>query len=1041
MIGLSVINDGGYFFNLSHSSGHATEYYSEKNQSPGTWQGTYADKLGLTGKPVNSNDFDSLANQTQGNAQGVHRLALNVSYSAPKSVSIAYLVLKDERIRAVHERAVVVANKHLESNLALTRQGKGGAEIVEVSGVAVANFTHLRNRENEPNLHTHSAVINAVVRQSDGKITTLDASEIYKNQKALDQIYKNELASQCQKLGYRVEMVDAHGNFKIVGVPDKLCAAMSTRQQQIEAAMPGLRVKFPGAHESALREIAAKESRTPKQLMTSEKLVTRDEQIVKSLGLSVEKIKADIKAGIKKVASPSEQKIEYYLREASKILQENESAYSKTALYSAAGKLSLSQAEVEKVVTLAQLDKAYDHLVWKGYFLSCGYHKITTAEMRGMENSIIKYANQGKNTTTAYVKNGIALEKIIKNYEADKGYKLTQGQRDAVAYVLTSRDAVVGIQGNAGAGKTAALELIGRQLAGQSVVTRGLAPTGKAAEEMSRTLGSGQTVDSLLATIKKGNFVVTKNPEKYNKKYDKLNQIFEKQKWGKKKNLTLGTAQSELQNMATAVVGGKSPCQSYMDSSGGKTIIFPRRNVFGLRQNNAVEILHKAANGTISRTVSTIWLPGSKLDFVKSSTSKTYQPASRVFSQGREVWVVDESSMLSSHKAAELVNTSQQVGARIIIMGDSKQLVAVGAGKIFSDLQQRGMNTAQMTESIRQQTPEYKSMVDALSRKDYAAALDKMQSHICTYPQGQGMQAGIIRDYISSKGNVLIVAASNREKNALNSAIRQELKACGKLAGVEYSHNTLTSKNLSGEAKRYSYNYAEGDKIHMSYKAAQAAGLPKGNNEYTVTVTDPLRNTITLQSTSGTLHTMDTRQHGGNMSIYQPEQREFTKGDKIIALKNDKQLGVKNGEMFKVQSIDESGNITLKNDNGQKTINIKQYNYIDHGYASTIHKSQGATVNKVIYSHTSHSNYNQIYTAVTRGKSDYSIHSNDAVKLATEMKQEQQKETSLWGKADVEISSSRQSLQAVDSSHAVDHGEDRVPSSLSIQQDDTGRGR
>jgi ATP-dependent exoDNAse (exonuclease V) alpha subunit len=91
-------------------------------------------------------------------------------------------------------------------------------------------------------------------------------------------------------------------------------------------------------------------------------------------------------------------------------------------------------------------------------------------------------------------------------------------------------------------------------------------------------------------------------------------------------------------------------------------------------------------------------------------------------------------------------------------------------------------------------------------------------------------------------------------------------------------------------------------------------------------------------------------------------------------LKNDKGLGVKNGEMWQVEKISKDGTITIKNENKTKTFNIKDYNYIDHGYAVTVHKSRGMTVAKVIYdASATRTNYNEVYTAITRGKQEYSI--------------------------------------------------------------------
>lgn len=77
--------------------------------------------------------------------------------------------------------------------------------------------------------------------------------------------------------------------------------------------------------------------------------------------------------------------------------------------------------------------------------------------------------------------------------------------------------------------------------------------------------------------------------------------------------------------------------------------------------------------------------------------------------------------------------------------------------------------------------------------------------------------------------------------------------------------------------------------------------------------------------------------------------RAFASGDRIIFTKNDTDLGVKNGTLGTVEGFGENSLTVLLDGNGQDqtrhlTFSPKQYASIDHGYATTIHKSQGATV-------------------------------------------------------------------------------------------------
>ena len=75
--------------------------------------------------------------------------------------------------------------------------------------------------------------------------------------------------------------------------------------------------------------------------------------------------------------------------------------------------------------------------------------------------------------------------------------------------------------------------------------------------------------------------------------------------------------------------------------------------------------------------------------------------------------------------------------------------------------------------------------------------------------------------------------------------------------------------------------------------------------------------------------------------------REFSIGDRIVLTKNDRNMNVRNGMLGTVAGI-ENGviSVTFDSEKTERTINPNFYSAIDHSYATTIHKSQGATVDK-----------------------------------------------------------------------------------------------
>ena len=129
----------------------------------------------------------------------------------------------------------------------------------------------------------------------------------------------------------------------------------------------------------------------------------------------------------------------------------------------------------------------------------------------------------------------------------------------------------------------------------------------------------------------------------------------------------------------------------------------------------------------------------------------------------------------------------------------------------------------------------------------------------------------------------------------------------------------------------------------------------------------------------------DTPFHVNNGDLNNPLEHDInlSVGDRIICLKNNKNLGVRNGTKGTILSID-NNNITFITDSSKLvTFNAEQYNTFDFGYCYTINKLQGATVQKIICNadSKSHMNRNKFYVTVSRAKSDVTILTDDVDKL------------------------------------------------------------
>ncbi|MBP1886571.1 Ti-type conjugative transfer relaxase TraA [Ensifer mexicanus] len=105
--------------------------------------------------------------------------------------------------------------------------------------------------------------------------------------------------------------------------------------------------------------------------------------------------------------------------------------------------------------------------------------------------------------------------------------------------------------------------------------------------------------------------------------------------------------------------------------------------------------------------------------------------------------------------------------------------------------------------------------------------------------------------------------------------------------------------------------------------------------------------------------------------------RNFAVGDQIVFLKNEGSLGVKNGMLARVVEA-APGRIVAETGEGERRRQVlveqRFYNNLDHGYATTIHKSQGATVDLVKVLASLSLDRHLTYVAMTRHREDLGVY-------------------------------------------------------------------
>src|SRR5438128_2490498 len=102
--------------------------------------------------------------------------------------------------------------------------------------------------------------------------------------------------------------------------------------------------------------------------------------------------------------------------------------------------------------------------------------------------------------------------------------------------------------------------------------------------------------------------------------------------------------------------------------------------------------------------------------------------------------------------------------------------------------------------------------------------------------------------------------------------------------------------------------------------------------------------------------------------------RGFASGDRVMFLQDELGLGVKNGTLGTIEQVS-AQSMTVQTDDGRSVrFDLKDYNRFDHGYAATIHKAQGMTVDRVHVLATPGMDAHGSYVALSRHRDGVNLH-------------------------------------------------------------------
>ena len=360
-------------------------------------------------------------------------------------------------------------------------------------------------------------------------------------------------------------------------------------------------------------------------------------------------------------------------------------------------------------------------------------------------------------------------------------------------------------------------------------------------------------------------------------------------------------------------------------------------------------------------------------------------------------WIVDEASLLSARDTAKLFDLADRHDARIILVGDMKQLGSVEAGAAFAQLQGAGMETARLAEIVRQTNDATKEAVLASiegDAKKALAALDRGGGQIVEGADRADRFAAIAERYAGmdkdARARTLVVEPSREGRDALTADIRDALTLSGALTGPAVAVEALANKGLTRAEARDPLSYDKGDVVRFTRDYADK-GVTRGE-AYRVESIDPAKAAITLKSEDGREVDWRLRQWGaGKVQAFEPKPMDLKSGDAIRFTRNDREAGRINGHRGEVVAVDEqTRTATIQTPDGRtEALNLEaaRDRHIAHAYVETAFAAQGRTADHVmIHADSAATNLvdqKSFYVGISRAKESATVFTNDRGKLVS----------------------------------------------------------
>jgi conjugative relaxase-like TrwC/TraI family protein len=207
----------------------------------------------------------------------------------------------------------------------------------------------------------------------------------------------------------------------------------------------------------------------------------------------------------------------------------------------------------------------------------------------------------------------------------------------------------------------------------------------------------------------------------------------------------------------------------------------------------------------------------------------------------RTVLVVDEAGMVGSRKLGRLLEHAEQARAKVVLVGDDRQLASIDAGGGFRALRLR-LGASELTENRRQQQAWEREALELVRSGLVEEAVAAYQAHdrVVAADSKPAATLALLQDWWTAwqqaehnpAEEVVVLAARRTEVDRLNTACQELLAARGR----------LRAERLQVEDRQL----AVGDRVVCGHNAIQQLGVANGSRG-TITALDPQARTLTLR--------------------------------------------------------------------------------------------------------------------------------------------------------------------------------------------------